>query len=249
VDDRILFLPPFFAPDPDVLEGWPAFDVLLQRLRERWPVDLLRWPTLLGEKVEGTGWAALSNALFRELRPEHHLVNWGATPAIDWLLLAGMPVRSLITSDFQPDPGALDALDRQAEATAILARIAIAATPAQIIPGCMVGAKPEFVSAAVEAVEATLDRALVFQLVNDRQYTDRRGRRHFDAPALYLSHREPPKADSWLVLFRSAVPDTRVEYVREAYGWHKRENGEEFADKAIPFIEEVIAQRETAGQT
>jgi hypothetical protein len=46
------------------------------------------------------------------------------------------------------------------------------------------------------------------------------------------------------------VPGARHEELKEsAPRWYEEAGGHELANKVIPFIQEVIAQREAAGQT
>ena len=56
MDDRILLVPPVWAPDPRIFESWAAPRVLLTKLEGILPVDILRWYTLKGEKRTGAGW-------------------------------------------------------------------------------------------------------------------------------------------------------------------------------------------------
>jgi hypothetical protein len=65
MDDRILLVPPTWSPDPGVLESWPSPQALLRRLRSSYPVDILRWPSLKGEKRVGSGWEPAVNAFAR----------------------------------------------------------------------------------------------------------------------------------------------------------------------------------------
>jgi hypothetical protein len=253
-DDRILFLPPIWAPDPDVIGNWPAFQALLQRLSGTWPVDFVRWPTLRGEAVEGTGWEAAANALRRSLRPEHHVVGYAFGALQILIALAEKPPRSLIHSFLRVTPGTLEAAGYEAAAVTQRARLAIVTTPAQALAGAMRGARPETIRAAAAALEATLDRSILLQLMNDPvQDRDIRGSfRPLDIPALCLLQRtrhSDSVGEINLEFGRAFLPSVQVDFVRETYGWHRREPGEEFADKAIPFIQEVIAQREAASQT
>jgi hypothetical protein len=52
-DDRILLLPPGFAPDPAWMERMAAPRAALQRMREVAPVDIFRWPWLRGQEPSG----------------------------------------------------------------------------------------------------------------------------------------------------------------------------------------------------
>ncbi|MEX2237713.1 MAG: hypothetical protein WEB00_09285 [Dehalococcoidia bacterium] len=241
-DDRILFMPPVWAPDPEVFESWPAYDALLERFRAHWPVDFLRWPTLVGEPAEGNGWEVMANAVRKSLTDEHHVIGlWLATPIVK--VLAELEPRSLVVKDFGPNPGTLEAAGLPALASLVRAAFAISATPAQSLPSVMHGADQEFLRRAVEAVERTLDKGRLLRLLKDPlEEVDAQGSWTLRVPALLLTARgDFIEAGLAGELFRVFAPAAQVESVRHGYRWHERGPGEEFADKAIPFIEGVIA--------
>jgi hypothetical protein len=95
VNDRILLVPPIWAPDPAVVQKWPALHALLLKLPAFLPVDFFLWPTLRGQEVLGTGVECLLNAFRRQLRPEHHVLAQGSFGEVLLEVLAMQPAASL----------------------------------------------------------------------------------------------------------------------------------------------------------
>jgi hypothetical protein len=103
VDDRILFVPPSWSPDPAVLEMFAAFQALLARLRAFLPVDIFIWPWLKTQKVTGTGTECLFNAIRDQVRPHHHVLQAPSGYGEAFLeVLAERQPRSLVVFGFNP---------------------------------------------------------------------------------------------------------------------------------------------------
>ena len=65
MDDRILVVPPNWAPGPDDNDALAGATALRRRLERVLPVDVFAWPTLKGVPLRGEGNAGLLNA-FRD---------------------------------------------------------------------------------------------------------------------------------------------------------------------------------------
>jgi hypothetical protein len=121
--------------------------------------------------------------------------------------------------------------------------------PGQAFPVLMEGADPRQVHSIVSALEGVMDRQAHIEVTADFIETDFLGKARVDVPILCL---EPatnvPSAPPDLL--RYLASDVREGRLQE---WGTRlqdeEGGHELADKLIPFIQQVIAEREAKAQT
>jgi hypothetical protein len=243
MDDRILFLPLPWTPDPAVYEKWPASRALLSRLRSFLPVDTVIWPTLKGQEVVGDTQDCMANALRARLRPEHHVLS---VVSSNWLLevLGETRARSLVASGFFPSPSVMAARGDTTLASAMLGTLSVFLNPTQFMRVVMTGADDFVIEQAARDVRLTFDRDLLERIWADPRTNDRPPRT-LSIPTLYLTLPvRTPGADEVFAYFRSVVPGARHDELHE-WGFHLQEEtgGHELADKVIAFIEEVIAAR------
>jgi hypothetical protein len=248
VDDRILLIPFFLTPDPAVFERWPAVGALLRKLRAFLPVDIFLWPSLKGQEVAGSGVEIVRNAWRRQLQSEHHvLVSLGGS---DILLeaLAERPVRSLVVGGgYMPTPKRAAVIAGSATAAYAQAMMEILRNDSEAFHLAMSGAEEADIQRAMEEAERNRDRE-VYLAVQDGLLAHEPGPiTTLEIPALFLSTAWPTGS---FEIFRCYIPTARYDELKE---WgprlHEEAGGYELADKVIPFIQEVIAQREAAGQT
>lgn len=245
MDDRILFVPPVFAPDPDVVGRWPAVRVFLQRVQEIWPVDVVRLPTIKGESGE------FPAALAGPLKPQHHIVAYSladiALPA-----LSAQPPRSLTTTSFVASRGTMLASGGSLAASSAQMMFEVSLRPAQLLPSLFQGADVAQVDSILAEVEETRDRAMMERVVEAMgAMTDHTGRWVIDVPALYLASAAPlPGREGMENVFRTFFPRARSdELTLWGVRMHDEAAGHEFADKVVAFVEEVIAEREATKHT
>jgi hypothetical protein len=251
MDDRILAVPLTVAPDPAVFEKWPALKALLSRLREFLPVDFVIQPTLKGQKASGRGNVALVKALVAQVRPEHHVLAFSCSELLLVALLQ-RPVRSLIASGFFPSPRAMAAHEDESLAAGLAAIMPIISNPGQFVRIVMSGADEELINRTTREIEATVDKDLLQRIwYGTEPPISVPSGRTLDFPALYLTLPVlTPGRDEVFDYFRRHVPNTKLDQLHEwGFHLHEEKGGHELANKVIPFIQEVIAQREAAGQT
>jgi hypothetical protein len=248
VDDRILFAPWPWAPTPEVVGRWPAVRVLLQRLREKWPLDLVRWPTIKGETDDSEdARETMRHVLSAALRAEHHIVANGMGDY--WLeVLARNPPQSVTATTLVASPGTLLASGGSlAESSVRVLRMEMSRRPGALLPALFQGAEPGLVESLVHQVEETTDQLLVSRLIAEslEDMDDHSGRWVIDVPALYLAPAALlPGHEPMERAFKTFFPRTAVsELALWGLKMQEEDAGDEFADKVIPFIQKVIAER------
>ena len=247
MDDRVLLVPPTFAPDPAVLRSWASTGVLMARLEERWPLDFVRWPTIKGEPAIGSGWEILVHPVQAVATPQHHVVDisfGGGSLAVS---LRDTPPRSLAVAGFVGTLASLRAAGYPELAEAARVSQTIITRPGQFLPFIMQGAGEHDIELAERQLDATLDSELlaeVFEVVADVHFADLAT---LDVPAVFFCVPPPfPGGDVEYEMYQSLVPGVRRDELATWPGQiHLPEGGNELADKVIPFIEEVIATRES----
>jgi class 3 adenylate cyclase len=245
VDDRILLIPPLYAPDWNVIETWPAGHAFSLRLKAFLPLDILLWPTLKGQRCEGdtpTEWVL--NALRRQIRPEHHVLAIVSGEAL-LMALGEHPARSLIISGFFPSPTALAARGENTLAGAMVGVQAILSNPLQLMRAVMAGADEDVVERAAHEVALSLDRPVLENVQADEPLRNPQTAATLSLPTLYLRLPTPtPGMEERFAFFRSYIPDARHDELHEwGLHMHQEEGGHELANKVISFIEEAIASR------
>jgi hypothetical protein len=248
--DRILLIPALFTPDPLVIEKWPAFRALLLRLRQFLPVDFFRWPTLKGEQAVGAGADCVLRALHAQVRPEHHILQLqAASGELTLEALADRPARSLVSVGFAPSPNVAAALGATDLARAMDATYAILSPNLhQIFEVLMSGAEEDEIGRAVSEVTVTSNPDIGRAIGADVQTREPPPLRPLNVHALYLFVPAPiPMPEARFEIFRRFIPLARHDELHEwGIHLHKEEGGHELANKVIPFIQEVIAEREKA---
>lgn len=250
-DDRILFAPPVWAPDPDVLARWPAVRAFLQRVQEHWPVDVVRWPTIKGEPQQDPTGAGMWAAVARVLRPEHHVVFYSMAEAV-LDQLHRKPPRSVTATSFVASRGTMLAAGGSLAASTVQMMVEASLRPAQLLPSLFQGADPALIESILKQVEETTKDRHILEWIARRRLAeeeDHSGRWVFDIPALYLASAAPlPGREGMEKAFRTFFPRARSQEL-ELWGvkMHEDAAGEEFAGKVIAFVQEVIAEREKAG--
>jgi hypothetical protein len=104
--------------------------------------------------------------------------------------------------------------------------------------------------AIVEALQADVDYISFRNLLDHaRELSAIRDVPSLDCPALYLELPVAVPQYDVVTLLRGYLPNLRTDKL-ETYGSHLHEEagGHEVADKVIPFIKEVIAEREASAQ-
>jgi hypothetical protein len=244
MDDRLLLVPPIWAPDPEVVGSWPAIRTFTDRLRDFLPVDFLRHPTLKGEERTGRGWKIVLGGYARAMTREHHVVILAAADEVALNAMAAQPPQSLSVFSFFPSPMTLAAIGQHELATVMELSFEGGKHPAQAIRAFMQGADDLFIRETVSSLMPTLDSAVLAEVIDDAQRTDFRPIGPIEIPALYIVRVSSLDARVFFELFQSYVPLARYD---ECQVWgtslHEEAGGHELADKVIPFIEEVIAAR------
>ena len=246
MDDRILLIPPGFAPDPGSIDELASIRVLSQRLSELMPVDLYRWPWLRGQERCSSDPHEVAVRLEQEIRPEHHVVDLGTGTELLLLALSRRPARSLCVAGFFASVATLKAAGEPELAAAVAAITALSVNPAQIIPVVMQGADEQQSAAAAARVEGTLDKVLFAEVIQRYHCIEFREPAEIRVPALYLHISFPvPGSDRFFPLFRRWVPAARrADLIEWPTRVHLEQGGQELADKVIPFIQGVMDGRE-----
>lgn len=246
MDDRILFVPPVWCPDPLVFEDWPSVRAFMRRTRQILPVDILRLPTIRGEPRDGKGVDCTLNAIRAQLRPEHHVVDAGGTAGEALLLvLSTTKAQSLTLCGFYPHPGHTE-FDKDREAATIYRTIVsvMVSGPAQMVPIVMNEAEEWQIAEAVARVDRTLDR----EVLNEIQWQEPMTCETIDTPTLLLSLPAPvPMSEASFAVLSRIVPSVRRDTLNT---WstrvHEGDGGDELASKVIAFIDSVITRRDEA---
>jgi hypothetical protein len=246
VDDRVLLVPPVFAPDPDVLRSWASPGILISRLNDRWPVDFVRWPTIKGTATStGGSLEALVQAVRAVITPQHHVVDISFGGGSLTLGLWECPPRSLSVAGFVGTLASLRAAGHPELADATQISQSIITVPGQFLPFIMQGATPQEIEAAERQLDATLDKealAEVFEAVADVVFAELVT---LDVPAVFFVLPTPfPGGEVEYEIYQTLVPGVKRDELSIWPGEiHRVEGGNELADKVIPFIEGVIAAR------
>ena len=181
-----------------------------------------------------------------QLQPVHHVLCFVGSEVI-LLALSRKPIRSLTTTAFIPSPATVVGDD--VLATALTAQNVISRKLSQVVPLIMQGATEGEVESVIADLRRTSNYDFVAGLRDDFVSKPRAPERPLDIPALYLSPavQVNPGEEPIFAIFRSFVPRAQRGVLTE---WGLRiqeeDGGHELADKVIPFIEEVIATRNTA---
>jgi hypothetical protein len=251
VDDRILFIPTVWAPNPESFERWAAARILLERLRAFLPVDIFIWPTARRGQPPETGIENANQAIRASLRANHHVV----APGHGDTLLAALDtrfveLRSLVVAGFFPSPATLracglDSMSGAMEGVYHTLRLGVA----QLVPISMQGASEEEIQEIVNLFEGDVDRGRLQSAIDlGSIYNALEDPPLVSVPALYLTlPLAIPGAEEMADLFRRFVPNTEVHSL-SVWGLqqHREEGGIELAEKVIAFIQRVIAERRTS---
>ena len=246
-DDRILLILPLSLPDPERLEAVPATATLLKRLRSFLPVDCLIWPTLRGYQHLAASWRSGDDVdayVKASVKPEHHTLDLTGSSVA--LLNVGK-ARSHTSVGVVLNAGTFAAWGEPSLATTSEAIVPLTLNPAQFLRAIMQGSDQGAIDEAVERAEATLDRGVLAHVAElFSRDLDLSKRVRLDIPVLYLETPMPFPSPPGLRLeiFRSMATNLRHDVLNE---WPLRiqeeAGGYELADKVIPFIEQVIAER------
>jgi hypothetical protein len=248
VDDRILFIPAPFAPDPAVLTEWPALRALFQRLNAFLPLDVALLPTLLSQPHTGDDpFASVADAVRRQLRPEHHVLTIGSPLGPVLQVLGEQPARSHVAVGFVPTAALMQASSDRLLASAFDAIRATSRNVSQLVQLAMQGAQADEIERVIGDVKQTLDLDYYHALVAAEWSSELRIAPS-SIPTLYLSYQVAlPGGEELLAIFRRYAPAAVDGGALREWGRriHEEAGGHELADKAIPFIQEVIAQRQS----
>ena len=248
--DRILLIPAIWAPDPLAVKKWPGVQALIERLRACLPLDIFAWPTLRGEPHQEGAMAGVRDAFRRQVRPVHHVVDLSALPELFFWAMGGPSVRSHVVAGFLPthaisheaaDPGLITALNAVRQ---ILMR------PTQIVPVTMQGAAEADIEGAIAEITPTFDSGFLDRIYEEDSAMAAVSITPSRVPTLYLFQAFGlPGEEDFFEIFRRYAPNAE----EDAGGFrdwpihlHQQASGHELADKAIPFIQRVIAERQQA---
>jgi hypothetical protein len=161
--------------------------------------------------------------------------------------------RSHTSAGFLLNAGTFAAWGEPSLATTTDAISSLMGNPAQLLRAIMQGGDEGVVDAAIERAEATLDRGALARLGEMLpRDLDLSKRVRLGIPVLYLETPMPFPSPPGLRLeiFRSMATNLRHDVLKEwPLRMQEEAGGYELADKVIPFIETVIAEREAKGQT
>ncbi|MEX2237710.1 MAG: hypothetical protein WEB00_09270 [Dehalococcoidia bacterium] len=245
-DDRVLLIPSEALPDPALMERYAAPRALLRRLRAFLPVDFAVFPTLRGNQeaaASWTSWEDVNGFTRAAVEPQHHTVD---LTGVIFNLEAVGGARSHTLVGFGINPGTLAARGYPLLATASEAIGKLLMNPSQLITVLLQGAEEETIQVAIREAEAAVDRGVIDRLAQlvptDQDLSSVR----LDIPTLYLELPLPfPGPEARLEILQSMVGDLTQDVLAE---WplhlHEEQGGHELADKLIPFITKVIAERE-----
>jgi hypothetical protein len=251
VDDRILLIPPDWAPDPTVFETWPMARATIEKLQAFLPTDYFRWPSLAGEPAEGDPIECILHAFSRQLRPEHHVVAIVSREVV-LQAFAERPPRSLVNGAFVPSPATAMKLGEDDLARALAAQNTLSANVAQIARMVMQGAIESEIEKTIADLKRTCDFGFVARVREAVETQAPEAVAMLNVPTLYLSPAVPinPGDDKLFEMFQAWFPNARRGRLQEwGLRLHDPAGGAELADIAVPFIQEVIARRETTAQT
>ncbi|HEX5914931.1 MAG TPA: hypothetical protein VFY54_17570 [Rubrobacter sp.] len=252
-DDRILVIPPLWAPDWRTSRPGGAVATLLSELEAFLPLDIFEQPTLKGARHKAHDVAGLIEAMKSDIRPMHHVVEVGGGPGEPVLVaVAESEARSVVICGFYPSPRTLARRGDQELAQAVHAMyLTLVNNPGQALSIVMQDADDSIREAALQRIEETVDRQALRRLGEDLANAQFSAEGQVTVPALYLglSHFIPANSGQ-IDLFREYAPGARYDELGKwgPFG-HLEAAGYEFAGKVIPFIKEVIAEREATRQT
>ena len=250
MDDRILLLPPTWAPDPHAAAAAASVRALLDRLEAFLPLDIFVGPTLKGSKRLGTGVEWLLASIREQVRPEHHIVASSTHTEPLLVVLSSQPARSLTIPGFYASPAtALAAGDEALASVMTAAHTVVMHGPSEMFPQLMEGADPAQVDIIVRNLEGGLDRQALIEITSDFIETDFLGKAHVELPVLYLAPTTATPA-AGLDLLKRFASDVQTGQL-QSWGLRIQEEagGIELAEKAIEFIKQVIAERGANKQT
>jgi hypothetical protein len=247
--DRILLIPTAWAPDPSVFEKWPALRVLMERLRAFLPLDILLQPSLKGQPREDSAAKTYERAIREQVRAVHHVLDLSGLPQNFLRAMADPAIRSLVVAGFIPSQSFAQEAGDPLLVTALQVVRGVTTNPAQMVPLTMQGADEADIQRAIADLNQILDVDFLRRYTDERRAAGGTSIPSCQAPALYLSISFIiPGGERLFELFRRMAP--RAEDGGQLHEWpsqlQKESAGQELADKAIPFIERVIAEREQA---
>jgi hypothetical protein len=248
VPERLVLVPPW-AFSPDALRLIPAERGARAALEDRFEIDIVRWPMLLGEQPASETWEAAVIAVQRQLTPGCHVVCTGgsATSAIMAISRDGNRVRSLVIEGLLLSGATLHAAGYDSLAALVPLILPREKSWVQQVARLTVaGGGEDLVERLAEQISDDLDWELTRKLSESWA-----GWNIFDeqprvtVPALFLRAGLPVAGyDETLALLRRFA--TRVE-VDQLELWptqnHLPEAGAELAHKVIDFIDRVNAAR------
>jgi hypothetical protein len=248
MDDRILLVPAFWMPDPAVFEEWPALRALSQRLKDFLAVDSFLWPTLKGQAAKGSGIEGALAAFRAQIRPLHHIVTIAGFGEILLEALTRKRARSLVVAGFVPLPRTAALLGSKELATALSAAYDIMLNDAQRYRVFMSGAKEADIQRATKRARQNRDEAAVTALAAELRTRQPSAEIALKLPTLCLTTAaRMPAKEQLFDLFRSYVPGAQRGEL-QVWGSNLFEDaaGHELADRAIAFIQGVMARRQKA---
>lgn len=250
-DDRILVIPPMWAPawgDWTSRHITDAVGALLSELAAFLPLDIFEQPTLKGSRRQAEDVAGLIVAMKSDIRPGHHVLEVGGTPGEPVLLaVAGSAARSVTICGFYPTPKSLARRGDPELGQAVEAMyMTLVNNPGQALSVVMQDADDRSRNAVLRRIETTVDRTMLRRLGESLASAQLTVEQHVTVPALYLGLRHRIPANSGQIdLFREYAPAARYDELEKwgPYG-HLEAAGYELAGKVIAFIKEVIADRD-----
>jgi hypothetical protein len=240
-----------WAPDWRTYRPGGAVATLLSELEAFLPLDVFEQPTLKGSRRHADDVAGFIAVLRSDIKPGHHVVEVGGGPGEPVLLaVAGSPARSVTICGLYPTPKSLARRGDQELAQAVEAMyMTLVNNPGQALSVVMQDADDSTREAALRRIEETVDRAALRRLGESLATAQLSIEQQVTVPALYLglSHRIPANSGQ-IDIFREYAPGARYDEL-EMWGpfGHLEAAGYELAGKVIPFIQEVIAERENEG--
>lgn len=252
-DDRILLIHSNWAGGPNVRRLFPAMTAVDERLEAFLPVDHWTWPFHEGRKVDDpVAW--LDQQVAQLATSQHHIVDLGGSASerlFSRLHEKGRVPRSFILAGFYGRPATLRAAGLPDAAAFQEVAMQVTSNPQQIVGVVTQGADEATREAIVRALQADVDYASMRKLMDwARELSALRDLPTLDCPALYLELPVGVPQYDVAALLRGYLPNLRTDSL-ELYGsnLHEADGGHEVADKVLPFIKEVIAEREANAQT
>jgi hypothetical protein len=245
--DRILLIPVIWAPDPTAMKNWTGVQALMERLRACLPLDIFAWPTLRGEQHVAGALDSVRDAMRRQVRPVHHVLDCSTLPEYFFWAMGDPPVRSHVVAGFMPMRGISHEAGDPLLVTALEAVRTMLSSPSRIVHLTMQGAGEAEIKGAIAQMMPTYDSDLFRRIFEEESEMTAVSITPSRAPTLYLF--QPfglPGEEDFFEIFERYAPN--AEEGGSLHEWpvhlHQQASGHELADKALPFIQRVIAERE-----